>query len=363
MTGFGETMTDRDHLALLPVPMRWVGPIRFAGGALSGEIRVPLATYEAPLWPSVQRGARVTCAGDGIAVAAQSAGMTRSVVVEAPDALRAVAIAEGIRAREGELAQAAEAGSRHARFRALHIETCGRLVFIRLAMLTGDAAGHNMTTRAAQQVLDWLVGVWPDLRAVSVSGNYCTDKKVSAINGLLGRGWRAVAELVVDRDTCRRILKTDPEAIADLNVRKNLIGSHLAGSVRSANAHFANMLLAFYLATGQDAANIVEGSQGTTLAFVENGTLRFSVTLVNLIVGTVGAGKDREPVREHLRRLGCLDDRPLGENARRLAAIAAGVVLCGELSLLAALATPGELVRAHFAIERRGRGGAERTGR
>lgn len=33
----------------------------------------------------------------------------------------------------------------------------------------------------------------------------------------------------------------------------------MAGGVQSANAHFANMLLAFYLATGQDAANIVEG--------------------------------------------------------------------------------------------------------
>src|SRR5690606_41507566 len=47
-------------------------------------------------------------------------------------------------------------------------------------------------------------------------------------------------------------------------VDKNYLGSLAAGSLCSANAHYANMLLAFYLATGQVAANIVEGSQGIT---------------------------------------------------------------------------------------------------
>ena len=51
--------------------------------------------------------------------------------------------------------------------------------------------------------------------------------------------------------------------------------------------------------------------------------------------------------------LGCRADRPAGENARRLAAICAATVLCGELSLLAAQTNPGELMRAHLALERR----------
>ena len=36
-----------------------------------------------------------------------------------------------------------------------------------------------------------------------------------------------------------------------------------------------------------------------------------------------------------------------------LAAICAATVLCGELSLLAAQTNPGELMRAHLALERR----------
>jgi hydroxymethylglutaryl-CoA reductase (NADPH) len=111
-------------------------------------------------------------------------------------------------------------------------------------------------------------------------------------------------------------------------------------------------LLATYLATGQDAANIVEGSQGITIAESREGDLYFSVTLPNVIVGTVGHGKDLGFVEENLRLLGCKESREPGKNARRLAAIIAATVLCGELSLLAALTNQGELMRAHQVFER-----------
>ena len=74
-----------------------------------------------------------------------------------------------------------------------------------------------------------------------------------------------------------------------LNVRKNLIGTLLAGGIRSANA-CGEYALGFYL-TGQDAANIVEGSRAITFAEVRGGALYFSVTLPNLIMGTVGNSK------------------------------------------------------------------------
>ena len=137
-----------------------------------------------------------------------------------------------------------------------------------------------------------------------------------------------------------------------LNTRKNLLGSLLAGSIRSANAHYANMLLGFYLATGQDAANIVEGSQGITRAEERDGDLYFSCTLPNVIVGSVGNGKGLPEVEEALTKLGCRQEREPGENGRRLAVLAAATVLCGELSLLAAQTNPGELMRSHVVLER-----------
>jgi hydroxymethylglutaryl-CoA reductase (NADPH) len=122
-----------------------------------------------------------------------------------------------------------------------------------------------------------------------------------------------VAEAVIPREVCAKLLRTTPEKMAEINLKKNLIGTMLAGGLRSANAHFANMLLAFYLATGQDAANLVEGSQGFVHAEVNpDGHLYFSCTLPHLIVGTIGNGKDLDFVRDNLDALGCRAERPPG---------------------------------------------------
>jgi hydroxymethylglutaryl-CoA reductase (NADPH) len=234
----------------------------------------------------------------------------------------------------------------------LHRQIVGNLLYLRLEMSTGDASGHNMVTGAAEAVMQWVLAEYPQLAHVSVSGNYCTDKKASAVNGILGRGKYVVAEMVVPEKVCRRMLRTTASAVEKLNTRKNLLGTSLAGGIRSGNAHFANMLLAVYLATGQDAANIIEGSQGYTYAVARGEDLYFSVTLPNVIVGTVGNGKGLPFVLDNLEKLGCLAERPAGENARRLAAIIGAVVLCGELSLLAAQTNPGELMKAHRKLER-----------
>jgi len=334
------------------IPMRRVGPVHLAGPEVTGRFEVPLATFESPLWPSVARGARVTAEAGGIRVVIADDRMTRSILLEAPDAVEAVAAWRMAMDRKADLAEAVKQTSRFARLVDLHGQVVGSLFFLRLEMTTGDAAGHNMVTQAADRVLDWFATEMPRLRYVSISGNLCADKKVSSVNGLLGRGKYAVAEVVIPGDLCRKLLRTTPEAIAALNVKKNLIGSILSGGVRSANAHTANMLLAFYLATGQDAANIVEGSQSLTHAEARGDGLAFSCTVPNLIVGTVGNGKEAAFVQDNLQQLGCLESRPPGANARRLAAICAATVLCGELSLLAAQTHPGELMRAHRALER-----------
>ena len=339
--------------AVAAIPMQTVGPVRLAGPEVECEVQVPLATYESPLWPSVERGARVTAQAGGIRATVMDERMTRSVLVDAPSAQVALDVVEFVRKEREALAQAAAATSRFARLKDIHFEVVGHLVYIRFEFTTGDAAGHNMVTRASDALLAWILERRPECKYGSISGNYCCDKKASAVNGILGRGKYTVAETLIPRRLVERYLHTTPEKIAELNLRKNWVGTALAGGLRSANAHFANMLLAFYLATGQDAANIVEGSQGFTLAEVRaDEGLYFSVTLPNLILGTVGNGKGLPFVEENLRGLGCLEARAPGANARRLALICAATVLCGELSLLAAQTNPGELMAAHLRLER-----------
>lgn len=335
------------------IPMKTIGPMAIYGQELTGQIHVPLATYETPLWASVDRGARIASyCGEGICAIITDERMTRSIAVEAANILIARNAIEIILKRQKELEQVVLKTSRFAKLIHIHPEQIGNLIFLRLEFTTGDAAGHNMVTLASEKIQQWILEHHPELSYVAISGNMCTDKKVSAINGILGRGKSVIAELIVPRKICQRFLKVSPEAIVNVHIKKNLIGSIAAGSLRSANAHFANMLLAFYLATGQDAANIVEGSQGMVHCEVKNDALYFSVSIPNIIVGTVGNGKGLDFVQENLTAMGLTQTAEPGENARKLALIAAATVLCGELSLLGAIANPGELIDSHLTIER-----------
>jgi hydroxymethylglutaryl-CoA reductase (NADPH) len=336
-----------------PVPTKWVGPRKLIGDVVNEEVSVPLATYETPLWPSTGRGARVSQKAGGIRCTIVDERMTRSVALRAANAAAAKQASDDIANRFEELAQIVTTTSRFARLIAVNRQIVGNLLYLRFECSTGDASGHNMVTKAADVLLTWLLQQYPSLSYSTISGNFCTDKKTSAVNGILGRGKYVVAEIEISRTLCKRILRTTPELMVQLNVEKNLLGGIIAGSLRSANAHFANMLLGFYLATGQDVANIIEGSQGIVHCDVRDGGLYFSCTLPNLIVGTVGNGKENEAVEVHLTKLGCRENRPVGDNARRLAVLCAATVLCGELSLMAAQTNPGELMKAHVLLERK----------
>ena len=343
-------MTHPHNAAI--IPMEFVGPIKIIGDEVCDEVKVPMASFETPLWPSTNRGARATLLAGGIKATVIDDRMSRSIVLEAIDASHAAAVLQDLTARRDELAAVIATTSRFAELKDWHAQIVGNLLYIRFAMTTGDASGHNMATAAAEAALNWILANNPTMQYVSISGNFCTDKKVSAVNGILGRGKYVVAEIIIPQKICHSVLKTTADKLVNLHIKKNLIGTMLAGGLRSANAHFANMLLAAYLATGQDAANIVEGSQGMVHAEMRGQDLYFSVTLPNLIVGTVGNGKHLEFARNNLQLLGCLDERQPGLNARRLAVIIACAVLCGELSLLAAQTNQGELMRSHLRLER-----------
>lgn len=334
------------------IPMKTIRQVKIIGPEVNDEVMVPLATFESPLWPSTDRGARVSRLTEGIRTVILQDCMTRSVLVEAPTAAYAAQVLMDLESQREALSEVVSANSLFATFQDYHGQVLGNLLYLRFSLQTGDASGHNMVTKAADDLLNWLLSRHSLLQYVSVSGNFCVDKKVSAINGILGRGKYVIAEIMIPHDICVTRLKTTPEKLVNLHIKKNLLGTLMAGGLRTANAHFANMLLGFYLATGQDAANIIEGSQGIVHAEVRDQDLYFSVTLPNIIVGTVGNGKHLDFVRHNLEIMNCLEERSPGKNARRLAIIAAATVLCGEISLLAAQTNQGELMRSHIQLER-----------
>lgn len=337
------------------VPLKLVGPVMINADQFQQEVKIPLATYEAPLWPSVERGMRVANHGGGVNVKVLSKSMTRSIAVQADSLESAVDVLKKVSSNLPKYQEIVNNSSRFAKLLDIDGEVLGRVIYLRIKIDPADASGHNMATKAGQEILNSVIEEYP-VEYVSVSANLCTDKKVSAVNALQGRGQHCVAEVQIPRKICQKLLRTTPEEIEDLNYHKNCMGSILAGSVRSANAHFANILLAFYIATGQDPANVVEGSQGVTYAKATNDSLYFSVSIPNVIVGSVGNGKDlksTEGVMQNVfKQIDPVNQEEVGFQSACLAQLATVATLCGELSLMAALTNQGELIKSHVKLER-----------
>lgn len=72
---------------------------------------------------------------------------------------------------------------------------------------------------------------YPEMQIISISGNYCTDKKPAAINWIEGRGKSVVSEAIIPGKIVASVLKTTVKALVELNISKNLVGSAMAGSV------------------------------------------------------------------------------------------------------------------------------------
>jgi hydroxymethylglutaryl-CoA reductase (NADPH) len=125
--------------------------------------------------------------------------------------------------------------------------------------------GMNMISKGTERALEVMSARYPEMDVLALSGNYCTDKKPAAINWIEGRGKSVVAEAVILGRVVKSVLKTSIEALCNLNIKKNLVGSAMVGSVGGFNAHAANILTAVFLATGQDPAQNVESSNCKTL--------------------------------------------------------------------------------------------------
>lgn len=340
----------------MPVPVGVVGPLTVNGT----PYHVPLATTEGALIASANRGARALAQSleGGVRAAVYRDGMTRSPVVKFPSAMEAVEFAKWALSSEalGSMQTSFASTTRFGKLVSVEPVVAGKQVFLRFKASTGDAMGMNMVGKGVNVVLEDMAERYPEMKVVSLSGNLCTDKKPSSINWTQGRGKSVVAEATLPRHVVETTLKTTVQALASLNVSKNLIGSALAGSIGGNNAHASNMIAALYIATGQDPAQtVVSANCMTLLEASECGEfLHVSVTMPSLEVGTVGGGttlKAQSACLEMLGVRGAAKDNP-GENARNLANIAASTVLAGELSLNAALAS-GHLISAHMALNRK----------
>ncbi|GGN07352.1 hydroxymethylglutaryl-CoA reductase (NADPH) [Halarchaeum nitratireducens] len=320
------------------LPLGVAGPLAVDGDAASDDYRLPLATTEGALVASINRGCSAITAAGGANARVTKRGMTRAPVFRVADVTEGAEVARWVEDNVAELREAAEATTSHGTLDEITHYVVGDNVYLRFAYDTADAMGMNMVTIATRAACEVVESETP-ASLVALSGNLCSDKKPAAINAVEGRGRTVTADVRIPRDVVEERFGVAPEAVAEVNTRKNLVGSAKAGSL-GFNAHAANVVAAVFLATGQDAAQVVEGSNCITTVEAREDELYASVNLASLEVGTVGGGTKLPTQAEALDVLGVRGGGdPAGSNADELAEVIAAGALAGELSLLAALAS------------------------
>ena len=249
----------------LPLPLGLAGPLIVDGQ----QFYIPMATTEGVLVASTSRGCKAINSGGGATTILTGDGMTRGPCVSFPTLKQAGAAKLWLDSDQGQatIKKAFDSTSRFARLQTVKAALAGNLLYIRFRTTTGDAMGMNMISKGVEHALHIMSTQcgFEDMCTISVSGNYCTDKKPAAINWIEGRGKGVVAEAIIPADVVKSVLKCDVDDLVTLNINKNLIGSAMAGSVGGFNAHAANIVTAMFLATGQDPAQNVESSNCITI--------------------------------------------------------------------------------------------------
>lgn len=341
-------------IGYVPIPVGVAGPL-----LLDGEmLYIPMATTEGCLVASTNRGCRALALSGGVRSSLLGDGMTRGPVIRLPSEVEAGEIKKWVEKKDHfeVLKTAFDSTSRFARLQSIEVQTAGPLAFLRFKAVTGDAMGMNMLSKGSDEALNKLREIFPSVEILSLSGNYCTDKKPAALNWIQGRGKEVVSGARIPAKVVKEVLKTDVATLVKLNIAKNYIGSAMAGSIGGFNAQAANIVTAIYLATGQDPAQNVTSSNCLTQIEVtgpDDKDLYISCTMPSIEVGTVGGGTFLPAQAACLEMMGVkgpCEENP-GSNASKLARIVCATVLAGELSLLSALAE-GHLVRSHMTHNR-----------
>ena len=346
--GHADEKNCEQMLGYVPLPVGYAGPLKvtFSSGE-TADVHLPLATTEGALVASVNRGCKALSQSGGVRLKSVHHGITRSLAFRCEDPQTFSFI---LKKRETDWTKIGEATSHHLKIMRYDIDVKENHLFLTIACDTDEAMGMNMVTIAAQAIGEWIQKQFPDVTFITVAGNVDSDKKPSARVHTRGRGHEVTAEAMLSEEVIREVLKSTPQnmlAVADAKLKH---GSTIAGALGS-NLHAANIIVALYLATGQDAAHVVEGSL-TDTAVTSSSTpigVRIEVRCPAILVGVRGGGTTLPAQAQCLKML--LHPKTSLHSKAQLAESIGAAVIAGEVSLLAAQASHS-LASAHGKLAR-----------
>jgi hydroxymethylglutaryl-CoA reductase (NADPH) len=337
-----------NYIGLTQVPTGIVGPLRVIGSAAKGDFFIPLATSEGALVASSHRGAKACYEAGGAVSVCLIEGVQRSPLFKFSSIADLGMFVGWILPQLEKFGEITKENSRYAELRDVRSQIEGNQLILTFEFTTGDASGQNMVTICTDAICQYIIAHSPiQPEYWFIEGNYSGDKKATALSFTNVRGKKVTSEIVIPKKIVESVLKTNVKAM-EAYWRSSTLGIIQSGAI-GAQGHYANALAALFLATGQDVACVAEAAIGITrMESTTEGDLYASVTLPNLIVGTVGGGTSLPTQKECLELMDCFGEG----KARKFAEICGALVLAGELSIAAALSA-GHFTSAHKNLGRR----------
>jgi len=345
MVVYGHNIEN--FIGTVKMPIGIAGPLRVRGLFAQGDYYVPLATTEAALVASYSRGAMLISEVGGASTLLLNEGVSRSPAFAFASLVELGRFVAWVLGAKEAICQAAEATTHFGKLNEFQLSVEGNHVYLLLTYTTGDAAGQNMATIATEAAVEWIKANTPvKPKAAYIEAAFSGDKKASMQSLQSVRGKKVAAEVVIPAELVRSRLHTTPKAMVGFS-RVATLGGVMSGTL-GIQAHYANGLAAMFIACGQDAACVAEAAIGTTrMEVTDEGALYVSVTLPNLIVGSIGGGTKLPSQKACLDILGLAG----AGHARALAEVTAALCLAGEISIVGAISSD-EFTRAHARLAR-----------
>ena len=329
-----------NFIGVTQVPLGIAGPLLVNGDYAKGVFYIPMATTEGSLIDSYTRAMVISSLAGGIKAKILQDVMHITPAFFCLTIEKAIELESWIKKNFSKIKKKAEETTSHGKLIGIETKIFTRKLFVKFEFTTGDAMGLNMVNISTYNACKYVSEEFGDMKFI-LRSNLSSDKKASFINSFNGYGKTVYAEVILPDSTLRRYLKTDAKTIIEGWRIANY--SQMQGGTIGLNQHFANGLAAMFIAMGQDVAQIVNGAVGWSVPEIaEDKSLVASITIPNLLIGTVGGGTKVGCQKEALDMIGCYG----AGKSKKLAEIIAAAILAGELSLAAAM-VHGDFIIAH----------------
>lgn len=341
-----------NHVGFVRVPIGLAGPLSICGSEQTNDkFFAPLATVEPTLIASCSRGCKALNECGGVKFHVIDEAMSRAPVFFFSRPEEAIAFAERVPDFERQFAKDAERTSRYARLQKLTPHIIGSSVHLKFDYSCGDAAGQNMVTIATQAACDRFLETEAakalGVKEFVIEGDMASDKKASWGNVKESRGVRVVAWGELSGEVCERILGCSTERLYKILVAMK--EAQLRNGQGASNVNTANVVAAMFIACGQDAGSVAEGSWSQLSVDYSSNTrtLKLSMYFPSLPVGVVGGGTNYPAQKASLELLKCRGPAM----KKRLAGLIAAFALALDVSTSAAIAN-GTFTRSHERLAR-----------